>query len=106
MIGGHAAGFSQCLGHFTRRLIAVIGILAHRLEDHPFHGFRDAGVNRSWQRQRIIDVLHNDGKGGIRIERNLSRYHLVEYYAQRIDVAALISSLTLSLLRRHINWRS
>jgi len=102
LIGGHAAGLSQGFGHFTRRLKAVIGILAHRLEDHPFYVFRDAGVNRGWQWQRFIDVLHNDGKGSIRVERNLSGYHLVEYYAQRIDVAAFIPSFTLSLFRRHV----
>jgi hypothetical protein len=106
LIGCHARGLPHCFGHFTRRLVAVVGILAHRFEDHPLHGFRDVRLNRSWQRQRVIDVLHDDGKGGIRVEGNLPRHHLVEYHAQRIDIAALISTLTLSLLGRHINWRS
>jgi hypothetical protein len=106
LIDTHTNCFPQGPGHIIGPLIAVVRVFAHGLEDYSLHCFRDIGVQCTWQRQRVIDVLHNDGKGGIRVERNPPCHHLVKHNSQGIDVAALIASLTLTLLWRHIGWRS
>jgi hypothetical protein len=106
LIDTHANRFPQGSGHVISLLIAVVRILAHGLENYPLNCFRDIRLKCTWQRQGIIDVLHNDGEGRICVERDPPRHHLVEHYPQGIDIATLVTSLTLTLLWRHIRWRS
>ena len=80
-------GFLQSLDHFLGALVAVLGFLGQGFEHHPFERFGDVRVNGAGQRQRVVDVFHQDGQGGIGVERRPTGQHLVEDDAQGVEVA-------------------
>ncbi|MDP6372786.1 MAG: hypothetical protein QF463_07345 [Vicinamibacterales bacterium] len=73
-----------------------------RLEDDEFHCLGQPWIHRPGQRQRIIDVLDDDGHRRLGLERYPPGRHFVEHDAERVDVATGVQRVSQPLLGRHV----
>ncbi len=85
-------------GKLRPRLEALIRVLTHGLEDHLFQALVRTANQLRGQRQRFVEVLHDDGERGIGVEWDPSGYDLIQNDPQRVDVAPAVTGLAHALL--------
>ncbi len=85
-------------------MVALLGLLGDRLQNHGLDGGRDLGINVARRWRWLVD---NGVEGGVRCgssEGYAPDEHLVKNDPQRIEVGAVINLRTPGLFWRHVLW--
>ncbi|MFO0634431.1 MAG: hypothetical protein U0168_16415 [Nannocystaceae bacterium] len=93
------------LGH---ALVAILGALRQRLDDHGLHDRRDLGVgrHRRGQRQRLGQVATEHAHEVVAVERHHAGEELVQADGRGVDVGAGVRRIAHGLLGRHVLGRA
>src|SRR5258706_9188327 len=74
-------------------LEAVVGLLLHRAKDDVFQPDGKIGTVFARRNGRLIDLLEQYRSDIVRVERQLSRDHLIQHHASRVKVSTRIQWL-------------
>ena len=106
--GGHGAALAEAqeVGpELLGRLVPLLAVLGHGLENDGFEGRGQRRVERARRWRVLLHVLVGDGYGVVAGERRLARDHLVEHDAEGVDVAPAVDRRALGLLGREVGGR-
>ena len=89
-----------------RRLVAVLRLLLHALEDDLFEARGDFMIEPAGRRDRLVHDVGGQGRGHFLFKRTAPRRHLVEDHTGGVEVRSCVFVIAAQLLRGHIGQRS
>ena len=104
--GGAGPDPAKRFAHHGRRRRASRRLLLKAFDEQPVELGGSLRSDRAYGRRRIVDDGEHQGLGPVLVEGPLSRHHLEQYDAERINVRARVVGLTEQLLRRHVGQRA
>ena len=90
---------AQMAQHLSRALVSVLRIFLHGAEDYLLKSARYRRIELCRRRRSVVYMLEYNGYGRVRGKGKLARYHFVEHYSERIDIASRVYLAASRLLR-------
>ncbi len=84
--------------HFSRGLIAFLGIFLHSVEGNLLKALGDVGVNLRGLFCLLLHLHYGDGNSAVGLEGNCAREHFVKNHADRVDICLVVCDVSPCLL--------